>query len=64
VFRYVLVDRIPITEIDPATRRREGESTSGADIRDMYLKPKPKVEAKPVVEPKPVVKEKKAKKRR
>jgi hypothetical protein len=61
VFRYILVDRIPITEIDPATRRRKGESTSGADIRDMYLKPK--VEAKPVAEPTPVVK-KKAKKRR
>ena len=72
VFRYILVERIPITEINAATRRKAGE---GEDVRDKYIKPPPKewIETKPVQpeeiaqDPPPVekkVEKKKAKKRR
>ena len=37
VFRYILVERIPISAIDPATRRKLGESGSEREIRDGYL---------------------------
>lgn len=38
VFRYVLVERIPITEINPATRRKIGEEMSEDIIRNSYFK--------------------------
>lgn len=68
VFRYALVDRIPITEIDPATRRKADEGPSAEAVRAKYLpKPEPvKVEEPVVEEPKveePVVEKKKRKRR-
>ena len=71
VFRYVLVDRIPITEIDIATRRKKDEGPSAEAIRDKYLvslpAPEPAVEVVEVVVETPAVevpKPKTAKKRR
>ena len=36
VFRYVLVERIPINEIDHATRRKKGESMDEQKVLDTY----------------------------
>ena len=38
VFRYVLVERIPISRINAATRRKAGEGPSEDVIRKRYLK--------------------------
>lgn len=46
IFRYVQVERIPMADINPATRRKEGEGPEAGPIRAKYL-PKPP-------EPKPV----------
>jgi hypothetical protein len=48
VFRYILVDRIPITEIDVATRRKADEGPSAEAVRAKYL---PKPQAKVIKEP-------------
>ncbi len=37
VFRYVLVERIPLNEINRATRRKEGEGQDEDVIRKKYL---------------------------
>ena len=37
VFRYVLVERIPISEINVNTRRKAGEGTLESVIRKKYL---------------------------
>ena len=64
VFRYILVDRIPISEINQATRRKAGE---GEDVSSKYLNPpetKP-VQPEIVQDPPPAKKvEKKTKKKR
>ena len=60
VFRYVLVDRIPITEIDIATRRKMDEGPSAEGVRDKYLKkPEPPKVTEVEVIPTPVAKRKK-----
>ncbi len=38
IFRYVLVERIPINDINPATRRKDGEDILECVIRDSYIK--------------------------
>ena len=38
VFRYALVDRIPISEINPTTRRKAGEGPEEEPIRKKYVK--------------------------
>ena len=37
VFRYILVEQIPISEINAATRRKVGEGPSESVIREKYL---------------------------
>lgn len=38
VFRYVFVERIPISKINAATRRKAGEGMAEDVIRSKYLK--------------------------
>ena len=43
VFRYIVVDRIPISEISYFNRRKPGEPEDEERLRQMYLpKPAPK----------------------
>ena len=60
VCRYVLVERIPMGQIDKATRRKPGEPIDGAELRKKYFPPTPvpKKEAPPKEE-KPKSKKKK-----
>ena len=56
IFRYILVDRIPITEIDIATRRKKDEGPSAESVRAKYWKkPEPPKPEPPKVEPPEVV---------
>ena len=40
VFRYVLVEQIPISEINSITRRKDGEGMDEDTIRQTYLRNK------------------------